>query len=47
VIVLATILIAIQWSGGSGQSSDQAFFTIDDGQTWFADDISNLPPYFA
>jgi hypothetical protein len=23
----------------------QAYYTVDDGQTWFADDIKNIPPY--
>lgn len=35
---------AIQLSRGGG-SNDRAFFTIDDGTTWFVDDVSNLPPF--
>lgn len=23
----------------------QAYYTVDDGQTWFADDIKKIPPY--
>jgi hypothetical protein len=52
VVVLALILIIWQLVGGSPNASTattltpgQAFFTTDDGATWFADDVSNVPPY--
>jgi hypothetical protein len=53
VIVLALILIIWQIMGGNRPSASsasnagpgQAFFTTDDGATWFADEVTNLPPY--
>lgn len=44
LIALAAIFLVLQLRAGSG-GSDQAFFTVDDGETWFADDISKLPPF--
>jgi hypothetical protein len=31
-------------SGGVG-NPDKAFFSVDDGKTWFPDDVKNVPPY--
>lgn len=47
VIVLALIFIIWQLVGGNSRGTipTQAFFTIDDGKTWFADDINKLPPF--
>ena len=48
VIVLAWIL----WPRGGAQTGDggggvatQTFFTTDDGQTWFPDDATKIPPF--
>jgi hypothetical protein len=30
---------------GGGGPSEEAFFTTDDGKTWFAESASNLPPF--
>ncbi|MCC7350150.1 MAG: hypothetical protein IT446_06230 [Phycisphaerales bacterium] len=47
VIVLALIFIIWQLVGGNSRGSipTQAFFTVDNGATWFADDIKKLPPF--
>jgi hypothetical protein len=49
VIIVAVAAIVWQISRGSGgptpNTSEKAFFTIDDGKTTFADDISKLPPF--
>ncbi len=49
----AIILVAlgiIVWqltgsSGGGGNATTKSFFTIDDGKTWFADDVNKLAPF--
>jgi hypothetical protein len=46
-------LLLLWWLGHSGSSPSAAdgadprlaWFTVDDGKTWFADDVSNLPPF--
>ena len=48
-IIVLTVGIIV-WStmgGGPSVSSggQEAFFTIDDGKTWFSDDLSKLPPF--
>ena len=49
--VIAAIAVALVLRTGSGDSSTsagsvgQAFFSIDDGQNWFADDASKIPPF--
>jgi hypothetical protein len=49
IIILATLgLIVYQtwdFGGPSYAPPTQAWFTVDDGKTWFADDISKLPPW--
>jgi hypothetical protein len=52
IVVLALILIIYQLVGGRPSVSSatnvapgQAFYTTDDGATWFADDMTNVPPY--
>ncbi|MFN4241613.1 MAG: hypothetical protein ACK4PI_00080 [Tepidisphaerales bacterium] len=49
ILALAVILIAVQLFGGSrraeGRVSNKQFFTVDDGQTLFVDDISKIPPF--
>jgi len=43
-VVLAAVVLVTQLSHGGGPS-DSAYFTTDDGKTWFADDASNIPPF--
>ena len=46
IILLALVFIIWQVSGGGGPSiSTQAWYTIDDGKTWFADDANKIPPF--
>ena len=50
IILLAIIIIVYELSGGRGSSASsaamsQTFFSDDDGKTFFADDISKLPPF--
>src|SRR6516225_9036515 len=42
----AVILVAFQThTRGVAASSDRAFFTVDDGNTWFANDAAKIPPF--
>jgi len=46
IILIAVGFIIYQLSGGGAPSvATEAYFTIDDGQTWFADDINKIPPF--
>jgi hypothetical protein len=54
VLAVALVLAAvgtIGWQlvgtrrGAFGQAPGQAFFTVDDGKTWFADDMKKVPPF--
>lgn len=46
VIVIALIFIGMQMFGSRGPAiPTQAYYTIDDGKTWFADDIKKVPPF--
>jgi hypothetical protein len=50
VIVIAIVVVVMQAFGRGGPPSDivtnsNVFFTTDDGKTWFADDVKNIPPF--
>lgn len=48
VIVVAVSLILFRSIGGGagvGDSVDLAFFSTDDGKTWFPDDAKHVPPF--
>ena len=46
IILLAVGFIIYQLSGGGTPSvATKAYFTIDDGKTWFSDDINKVPPF--
>ena len=46
IILIAIGFIIYQLSGGGAPSvATEAYFTIDDGKTWFADDINKIPPF--
>jgi len=46
IVVVTCTVVALQFSGAStGEPSASAFFTIDDGQTWFVDDAIKLAPF--
>jgi hypothetical protein len=42
---LVLIVIELVTSRRSIPSENKAFFTVDDGNTWFVDDANNVPPY--
>jgi hypothetical protein len=48
LLLVAGVAVALQFSDGAhaaGMASDKAFFTIDDGATWFADDAAKIAPF--
>lgn len=46
IIVLALVVIVWQLAGSGGPSiPTKAYYTVDDGATWFADDINKIPPF--
>jgi hypothetical protein len=46
LILIGIMIIIMQTRGGAPPDSPtQAFFTVDDGKTWFADSVSNIPPF--
>jgi hypothetical protein len=49
LVIVATLLVLYLRSGGDaggGQAGPpQAFFSIDEGKTWFTDDATKLPPF--
>src|SRR5690606_6194429 len=52
VVVVAVSAAALLVAGmtvfggrAPGQAATMAFFTVDDGQSWFADDINKIPPF--
>lgn len=46
IIVIALIVIVWQLAGsGAPKLPTKAFFTIDDGATWFADSVKNRAPF--
>ena len=49
IVALAIVLwIVLGRSGGGGDVGgvpERAFFTVDDGKTWFAAETTNIPPF--
>ena len=46
IIVIALIVIGWQLFGGGGpRIPTKAYYTVDDGQNWFVDDIQKVPPF--
>ena len=46
ILVVTCAVVALQFSGAStGEPSGSAFFTTDDGQSWFIDDATKLAPF--
>lgn len=44
-IIAAGIVIYRQFAGGGTGKVSQVFYTVDDGKTWFADDVGKIPPF--
>lgn len=45
LIILAGLVIIWQIRSTAPRNEDQAYFTLDDGKTWFIDDITKVPPF--
>lgn len=49
VLVIVGVAGWVVWSQTGGQSGPKpakaGFFSVDDGKTWFIDDLNNLPPF--
>jgi hypothetical protein len=45
IVVFALVLVASTFRGGVVAGRDQAYFSDDDGKTYFADDASQIPPF--
>jgi hypothetical protein len=45
LVGLLIIGFQLRGAGASADTRTRAFFSIDDGKTWFADDASKLPPF--
>jgi hypothetical protein len=45
LISIALVAFQLRGSGSIAPVRAKAFFTIDDGKTWFTDDAAKLPPF--
>jgi len=47
IVIAVAFIVYSQSQGGSAASREptKAFYTIDEGKHWFADDITKLPPF--
>ena len=45
VVVACIVVVGMELKGDNGQPPAENFFTIDDGQTWFPDSATKLPPF--
>ena len=46
LLLIAGVAVALQLAGAqTGSASDKAFFTVDDGATWFVDDAAKFAPF--
>jgi hypothetical protein len=46
LLLTSIVILLLQLRGPRTPTTPtMAFFTIDDGKTWFADDATNIPPY--
>lgn len=45
ILAIAYVIYFLSTSRSPGAAAKQAYFSTDNGATWFADDISLLPPY--
>jgi hypothetical protein len=46
IVIVLLVFLAFRWSGITrGQPVNMAFYTTDDGATFFADDLGKVPPF--
>jgi hypothetical protein len=45
VLCASVALIAWESIGGGQKKITKAYYTVDDGKTWFADDADKIPPF--
>jgi hypothetical protein len=45
MVVVGAVVIGLEIRGNDGKPPSKNYFTTDDGQTWFADSTSKLPPF--
>lgn len=45
MIVVGVVTIGLELRGNNGKPPSKNYFTSDDGQTWFSDSSSKLPPF--
>jgi hypothetical protein len=45
LIAIASFLVQTRGVAAPSAGDAKAFFTVDDGQTWFTDDLTSLPPF--
>lgn len=45
VVAVTALVLSIQASMTRPPDTSRAFFTTDDGKTWFVDSASNIPPF--
>lgn len=45
IVAICIIVIIFELSGSRGAMPTKAYYTIDDGKTWFADSSSKLSPF--
>ena len=46
ILLITSVVVALQFSGPStGEPSARAFFSTDDGKTWFVDEATKLAPF--
>lgn len=45
IVIAVGFIIFSAWPSGGPKTPSQAFFTVDDGATWFADDVKKVAPF--
>ncbi len=45
VLIFAVVVIALELKTNKGEPPKYCYYTIDDGKTWFSDNLRRLPPF--
>lgn len=45
IMILVAIALLTRLLPGSHSLPQRVYFTVDDGKTWFADSVTNIPPF--